>query len=530
MLGREALYCMCYIPPSNGYVRTFTLDRAVLRTHWRLISNIERIADNLLIIAAFFLTYHLRDQVVIAAGHIALNVAQEFRSLGDLQDYFVVLGFALPLFNAALALSGAYRSMRLSTLGQLFRISAVSGAIVFLCLGAVLYFLKLDLSRSFVGLFCLHAALACFFERIGVLMLLRILRLRGRNYRNVLVVGTGSQARKLYFEIMGQPDLGIRIAGFVSMTVSDPALGGAGDCPGTSEESAADSPSAVYDLPARVVADRYSFEGALKRFAVDEVLFTEVSHHFSLVAELAQIAVEEGVGVSLAADLFSLEILKSDIAYFGSIPLLQYRPTPETSALVTKRLIDLGVSSLLLLLLSPLMVVTALLIKSGSPGPVFFRQRRVGLNGRIFTLLKFRSMVEDAESMLETLREHNEMRGPVFKMKDDPRVTPLGRFLRRWSIDELPQLINVFRGDMSLVGPRPPLPGEVSSYRRDQRRRLSMRPGLTCIWQVSGRNQIPDFEEWAKLDLEYIDNWSLLNDFKLLLRTIPAVLGGIGAE
>jgi lipopolysaccharide/colanic/teichoic acid biosynthesis glycosyltransferase len=165
-----------------------------------------------------------------------------------------------------------------------------------------------------------------------------------------------------------------------------------------------------------------------------------------------------------------------------------------------------------------------------TPGPVFFKQTRVGLNGRLFQMLKFRSMYLGSEANTEALKAYNEMQGPAFKMSNDPRVTPFGRILRRFSLDELPQLYNVLVGEMSLVGPRPPIPGEVSLYERRSRRRLSMRPGLTCTWQVSGRNEISDFAQWVKLDLDYIDNWSLLGDLWLLLRTIPAVLVGRGAR
>jgi lipopolysaccharide/colanic/teichoic acid biosynthesis glycosyltransferase len=184
----------------------------------------------------------------------------------------------------------------------------------------------------------------------------------------------------------------------------------------------------------------------------------------------------------------------------------------------------------LIVFLAPLFGLVAAAIKLTSPGPVIFRQKRVGLNGRLFDMYKFRSMYSHAELELEKLKELNEMNGPAFKMKDDPRITGVGRFLRRFSLDELPQLWNVFMGEMSLVGPRPPIPGEVSLYERKNRRRLSMRPGLTCIWQVSGRNEIKDFESWVKLDLEYIDNWSLLQDLVLLFRTIPAVIFGTGAR
>ena len=170
-----------------------------------------------------------------------------------------------------------------------------------------------------------------------------------------------------------------------------------------------------------------------------------------------------------------------------------------------------------------------LLIKWTLPGPVLFNQVRMGLNGRKFNMYKFRSMHQDAENRLGALKSSNEMSGPVFKIANDPRVTPVGRFIRKFSIDELPQLFNVLKGDMSLVGPRPPIYKEVLEYQRWQRRRLSMRPGITCIWQVSGRNDI-GFEEWMKLDLQYIDNWSFWLDLKLLFKTIPAVLIGKGAH
>ena len=371
---------------------------------------------------------------------------------------------------------------------------------------------------------------------LSFLKLLRYYRVRGKNFRNVLIVGTGKQARDIHTEIVKQPELGIRVAGFVDLRGRVEAEADLDEIRGRSyriysEMQDAGETSMVYDLPARVVANADTFEKALKKYAVDEVLFTDPMLYAPFVKELAEIAVDEGVGVTLAADFFALGIKNSDTSYFGSTPLIHYRPSPgDTSRLAFKRVIDVVVSAMLLVLLSPLFLFVALLIKLSSPGPVFFRQRRMGLNGRTFILLKFRSMKVGADKMLEDLKEHNEMQGPVFKMTEDPRVTSLGRFLRKYSIDELPQLINVLVGQMSLVGPRPPLPEEVSLYMRKQRRRLSMRPGLTCTWQVSGRNEIPDFEEWAKLDLEYIDNWSLKRDFQLLLQTIPAVLSGSGAR
>jgi len=194
-----------------------------------------------------------------------------------------------------------------------------------------------------------------------------------------------------------------------------------------------------------------------------------------------------------------------------------------------KRLMDILTAFAGLLVSVPLMVIIAVLIKLESKGPVLFRQTRAGLNGRRFVLLKFRSMVDDAEHQRAALEVLNEMSGPVFKLTRDPRVTRVGAFLRRTSLDELPQLWNVLKGDMSLVGPRPPLPSEVKRYERWQRRRLSMKPGLTCLWQTSGRNEV-DFDEWMRLDMEYIDTWSLTKDVKIILKTIPAVLFARGAK
>jgi len=214
-----------------------------------------------------------------------------------------------------------------------------------------------------------------------------------------------------------------------------------------------------------------------------------------------------------------------------TVPLLTFSTVPsDTVALGVKRVLDVTISVLLIILTMPIMLVTALLIKISSRGPILFKQKRSGLHGRVFTLYKFRSMHNDAEVKRKELEEYNEMEGPVFKIREDPRITSVGKFLRTSSIDELPQLWNVLKGDMSIVGPRPPIPEEVAKYERWQRRRLSMRPGLTCIWQISGRNRINDFNEWVRLDLQYIDTWSPYLDMKIFLKTIPVVLFRKGAE
>jgi len=239
---------------------------------------------------------------------------------------------------------------------------------------------------------------------------------------------------------------------------------------------------------------------------------------------------EQGIRTRFALNVFPHTRAKVDLEELDGVPLLTFSTSPNRPVqLFVKRAFDVGLAMLLLLIGLPLVGLVALAIKVSMGGAVLFRQTRCGLNGRSFTLYKFRTMVEDAEERQRELLHLNEMDGPVFKLRFDPRVTAVGRFLRKFSLDEIPQLWNVLRGDMSLVGPRPPIPEEVAQYQRWQRRRLAMKPGLTCLWQISGRNDL-DFDRWMQLDLEYIDNWSPVLDFKILLRTIPVVLSGRGAS
>ena len=232
--------------------------------------------------------------------------------------------------------------------------------------------------------------------------------------------------------------------------------------------------------------------------------------------------------VCLQADFIDLASSRYHTTDFAGAPAIVYSREPElTASRMAKELIDRVVAGFGLLIISPAIAAIATLIKLTSKGPVFFKQERCGLHGRRFNVFKFRTMVPEAESLREALNAQNEMDGPVFKMKNDPRITRVGRVLRKLSLDELPQLINVARGEMSLVGPRPPLPTEVREYDIWQRRKLSMKPGITCLWQVGDRNDTT-FEQWMRQDLEYIDNWSLALDAKILLRTIPAVINATG--
>jgi exopolysaccharide biosynthesis polyprenyl glycosylphosphotransferase len=267
----------------------------------------------------------------------------------------------------------------------------------------------------------------------------------------------------------------------------------------------------------------------LERDVIDEVIFAVDSRRLTEMEEVLLLCDQEGVRTRVAVDVFPH--VNSDVYLdrLEHVPLLTFAAAPHDEVLLfIKRVTDVGLAVLGLATLLPLMAVTALLIRTTSPGPVIFRQVRCGLNGRRFVFYKFRSMVSNAEQLKEALR-HLNTREVVFKIPNDPRLTGLGRYLRRYSIDEWPQLWNVLKGDMSLVGPRPAVPEEVEQYKRWQRRRLRMRPGLTCLWALEGRDHL-DFDTWMKKDMEYIDNWSLALDWKILLRTIPRVLSGRGAH
>jgi exopolysaccharide biosynthesis polyprenyl glycosylphosphotransferase len=271
---------------------------------------------------------------------------------------------------------------------------------------------------------------------------------------------------------------------------------------------------------------------AMHRHAVSRVIFAAGHSQLNRVEEAISACEVEGVPAWLVADFIRTSIAKPDFDAFAGRPMLVFRSTPEVSwALLIKDIFDRVVALIVLLVMAIPMAIAALIIRITSPGPVIFRQRRAGKYGKPFVMYKFRSMTDDAEMRRAELEPFNQMSGPVFKVESDPRITRFGGWLRRTSFDELPQLLNVLMGDMSLVGPRPLPLYEVEKFENTaQRRRLSVKPGLTCLWQISGRNQVRDFQDWVRLDLDYIDRWSLALDFKILLRTIPAVIMGLGAK
>jgi exopolysaccharide biosynthesis polyprenyl glycosylphosphotransferase len=339
-------------------------------------------------------------------------------------------------------------------------------------------------------------------------------RKQGLNRREILVVGSRERARELIGYVAANKELGYHLIGCLEVS---PDLVGTEVAEGVT-----------------VIGVMEDFRGVLLERAVDEIIFALPLVKVENVLDYISFAEELGVNVRILPDwqipelMYQPKVASVFIDQFVGLPTLAVSSVPHQDlALLVKYLLDYCLAAIGLLALLPLFAVLAVLIKLTSTGPIFFRQERVGLNGRKFMLYKFRTMVPDAEKLKASLLVANEVDGPVFKIENDPRLTKIGKILRKTSLDELPQLINVLRGEMSLVGPRPPLAEEVAKYSHWQRRRLSMKPGITCIWQVNGRNEVR-FEEWMRMDLEYIDKWSLLLDFKILLQTIPSVLLGTG--
>jgi len=336
------------------------------------------------------------------------------------------------------------------------------------------------------------------------------LRGAGRLRPTVLVVGAGEKAGRYINSMRQQADWGMDLIGFID---SDPQKLG----------------RQYYGAP--VLGMPADMPSVLHQHAIDEVVFAVPTRQLENCVDMFALCEQEGVRTLIISDFFSGLISRVESEVIHGIPVLIYSTTPlKEWQLLVKRLFDIAFSATLLILFLPLFLLIALAIKLTSKGPVFYRWEVVGLNKKKFTGYKFRTMVVGADRMKELLMDKNEMEKVVFKMKNDPRVTPVGRILRKFSLDELPQLWSVLKGDMSVVGPRPPLVTELDKFESWHRRKLSVKPGLTCLWQISGRSKIRDFDEWVRLDLQYIDKWSLWLDMKILLKTIPVVLMGKGAH
>ncbi len=457
-------------------------------------------------------------------------VTKEFRIIFT---FFVIICLAVTLFF--LFATRIYESLRLKSVFELFFALIQASAMAMVFLTAIVTFLGspaagilTEEQRKLIPLhyMVLSYSVACFVllfsEKVLIKFWLGRLRRHARNIRRILIVGTAERAQRLESIIEFHKHWGLYVVGFVKMR-EQARLPAGGKAKTASEETL---------LPAeRIVGDIKDIADIMDRYIVDEVIFAISLDEASHLEKAIEKCEEVGITFHLVADFLDTTISKVEFDKIANIPLLTFSSAPQNiAATFAKRIFDLAVSTNILLFSSIVTIPTAILIRLTSKGPVFFRQKRVGLNGRVFTLYKFRSMVAGAEKMQEQLMDQNVMTGPVFKIKKDPRITRLGRFMRKWSIDELPQLLNVFAGHMSIVGPRPLPTYEVERFERWQRRRLSMKPGLTCLWQTEGRSKITDFDDWMKLDLQYIDNWSFGLDVKIFLKTMPAILFSKGAH
>ncbi|MCG8591493.1 MAG: sugar transferase [Proteobacteria bacterium] len=432
------------------------------------------------------------------------------------RDGFSEGGVALAALGAVVCLAwpliferlGVYASQRRESLGGLLGSLAAAHALGAMCLSAVAFTLDARVAPLFPFIYAATVFGLQGSMRVVVFSVLRAVRRSGGNFRNVLIIGAGPRAAEVRATIEEHPEWGLRIVGYVD--------DGGGEF--------------VPRVPAEEIHKLMDLPTLLRDENIDEALVAIPRTMLPFITPVVRECALVGVPVTLLTDLFGDQLPPPRVGRFDSLATLSFAPVHHNDIeLGIKRSLDIAGATAVLLLTAPLLLLSALAIKVSSPGPVLFRQVRSGLHGRRFNMLKLRTMCMNAESMKAELLHLNEMDGPVFKIKDDPRVTLVGRVLRRFSIDELPQLWNVLRGDMSLVGPRPPTPDEVCQYVGSDRRRLSMRPGITCLWQISGRNEV-SFVEWMKLDLEYIDNWSLAEDVRILIRTIPEVLRARGAS
>ncbi|HWY54554.1 MAG TPA: sugar transferase [Terriglobales bacterium] len=474
----------------------------------RVLTSASKVFDLLILALSFG---------VATLPHLAMGASVFFTQFLEMRiklQNFVMFTALLWIWHLIFTTLGLYGSKRLSSrrAEALDAIKATSlSALVLGMFSFILHFRMVNL--EFLFIFWGFSTCAAVCVRIAIRTYLRRIRGDGRDLRNMLIVGANQRAIELAKRIRSRPELGYRIIGF------------------------ADNPWAGIEEVEKngwtVRCNLTDLRKFLRRSVVDEVVIAIPMRSFhDHASDIAAMCEQQGIIIRGMPDLFNLRNINSMAEFEGSPLITHYSGMEEGWPTVIKRTLDFTLSLLLLIALAPVLLVVAVLVKLTTPGPVFFAQERVGLNKRTFTIFKFRTMVMNAEDKLREIEHLNEVSGPVFKIKNDPRLTPVGRFLRKTSIDELPQLFNVLSGDMSLVGPRPLQLRDYELFTEVgedwQRCRFSVRPGITCLWQVNGRSSLP-FHQWMELDLQYVRNWSLWLDLQILARTIPAVLRGSGA-
>jgi exopolysaccharide biosynthesis polyprenyl glycosylphosphotransferase len=471
----------------------------------QLLLNTLKAFDLLLMIVSFGLA-----TVAVSREHL-VSLA-EFLSMRVKIGNFLIFFGMLVVWHMVFSSLGMYRSRRLGGRRQevIDVLKAMSIGTCAIILAAFLFHVRM-VRPIFVAVFWLSGCALTVGSRLIMRFVLKRIRLHGRNLRDLLIVGSNQRAVQFAKRIEGAPELGYRIVGFA-------------------DEEWADTET-FRNSGYRLVCDLAGIPEFLRANVIDEVVMAlPMRSLHSNASEIAAVCELQGILVRTLPNVFDLKLARSRVEEFEGVSLVtHYTSSHEGWPAVVKRVLDFTVSLLLIVILSPVLLLTAALVKLTSPGPMLFLQKRLGLNKRRFFVYKFRTMVVDAESRMKEIEHLNEVSGPVFKIKNDPRITPIGRFLRKTSIDELPQLFNVLKGDMSLVGPRPLPVRDYEGFNEDwQRRRFSVRPGITCLWQIGGRSSVA-FEKWMELDLQYIDTWSLWLDLQILVRTIPAVLRGSGA-
>jgi len=476
------------------------MPKTIERNLWLRIFHL--MADLLLTAVSFVLAFALRTEI---------RTLYFFGSAQSVHSYYEVGFLVVLVWWLLLDLQRAHFDVVPGGVWHDFKLSARTAVLGTVCLFAAAYVLRIELPpRSTIALFALTNATLLTINRVFFRSLREHMRSGGGLSRRVLVIGTAERSARFASTVAERPAWDIALVGFVD-TDRKNGVGTPPQLPylGTPEDLAT----------------------ILHAHTIDEVVFAVPTRQISECTDLLALCEQEGVRAVILSNWFSSLVahVSTDIQYDQPVLIYTSMRHKEWQILV-KRLFDIGFSAALLIMLFPLLATIAALIKLHDRGPVFYRWKVVGFNKEKFTGYKFRTMVVDADRLKAQLEKQNEMQGAVFKIRNDPRITPIGRLLRKFSLDELPQLWSVFKGDMSIVGPRPPLETELPRFDSWHRRKLSVKPGLTCLWQISGRSNITDFDEWVKLDLAYIDNWTLWLDFKILMKTIPAVLLGRGAH
>lgn len=477
-----------------------------MRAEHRLTISLLKLFDLAIVVFAFLLS----TAAMVESEH-GISIVQ-FLSVRTRISNFLIFLVALIICHTVFQLSGLYRSRRLSkryaeTLDVLKAFTLITAC--FVTLSSVFSILMINI--HFLAIFWVTGTLLLSFGRLMLRLAAERMRVRGRDLRYMLILGSNARAIEFARRITDSPERGYRLLGFVD-----------DDWPGI---------SALEKENYKVVSDHKGLAEYLRRNVVDEVaIYLPFGSFYAQSLQAVALCEQHGITLRFRSDIFGVRSLRWRSEDFdGDEHIATYTDSKEFWPRTIKRSLDVIVASAALIVLLPVFALTAIIIKLTSPGPVLFLQQRMGLNKRRFRIFKFRTMVHHAESLIADLEKHNEMGGPVFKIRNDPRITAVGRILRKTSIDELPQLLNVLNGDMSLVGPRPLPVRDYEGFNEDwQRRRFSVKPGITCLWQVNGRSGVT-FDQWMHLDIKYMDEWSLWLDVKILAKTIPAVLKGSGA-